>query len=84
VPAPSGWLRQVRLRLRVAYTAARLRPLVVGVAITDGIVHPTTGNEIVLGERASVRNATIRSRVYICGNYVAVVNNIVDLSGERR
>jgi hypothetical protein len=69
--------------VQVTYTAARLRPLIIGVAITDGTIHATTdGEPIVLGEMASIRNSTIRSRMFVCGNYVTVLSNVIDLREE--
>jgi hypothetical protein len=77
------WVRRARLRLRVIYTAARLRPLMIGVSVIDGSIHATSDHEIVLGEMASIRNSTIRSRIYVSGNYVTVVNNVIDLPKDQ-
>lgn len=83
-PTPSiRWFNQLGARLNLIYAAARLRPLIIGVAIKGGEVHPVSDTkEITLGHWASITDATVRSRLYVTGTGVTVRNNMIELPEE--
>ena len=78
-------IRRTLAYLHVVYTAARLRPLVIGVAVTGADrVQAVTGDDqpIMLAHWAMVDNCTIRSKMHIAGDGVVVTNNVIDLRKE--